>query len=419
MQATSSDDFVFRVRSWKYRMVNRLGSKLAGEISLAEDELLAEACRITQLTDFGDDDFRGPLGVLLDSFEEDARLNYIGRILTRKELIQKLTKRLRMQDDFRRYPEILEVPIRRPIIIAGLARTGTTFLHRLLAQDPDTRSFQFWELLFPSPSPDFRSYETDPRRKSVQRGITIWNWLILSKREYNQLRRIHNINYNSPEECWPLFQNTFLSNTFSVYARLKAYREWLEDQDMYGAYRYYRKQLQLLLWRYSAKRLILKNTSHLKYLDVLIRVFPDALVVWTHRDPLKTIPSSCSLLALARQTRSDQIDLNELGNDVLNSAGSMINRGMKVRESSDPTRFLDVDYYAMIKDPISEVRRIYEYFGEDLSDRALNRMRAWLAENSRNKYGIHRYNLESFGLDSSEVNRRFETYRERFSVPFE
>ena len=165
MQTTSSDDFVFQLRSWKYRMVNRLGSKLAGEISLAEDELLAEACRITQLTDFGDDAFLRPLRTLIDSLEQDARLNYIGRILTRKELIQKLTNRLRMQEDLKRYPEILDVPIRQPIIILGLARTGTTFLHRLLAQAPGTRSFQFWELLFPSPSPDCRSYETDPRRK--------------------------------------------------------------------------------------------------------------------------------------------------------------------------------------------------------------------------------------------------------------
>jgi len=419
MQATSSDDFVFQIRSWKCRMVNRLASKLAREISLSEDKLLAEACRITRLTDFGDDAFLRPLRVLLDSFEEDARLNYIGRLLTRKELIQKLTNRLRMQDDFKHYPEILKVPIKRPIIILGPSRTGTTFLHRLLAQDTDTRSFQFWELLFPSPSPDFRSYETDPRRKSVQIGSTIWNWLIFSKRGYNQVRRIHNLNYNSPEECWPLFQNTFLSDIFSVSARLKVYSEWLEDQDMYGAYRYYIKQIQLLLWRYSAKRLILKNTNHLRNLDVLIRVFPDALLIWTHRDPLKTIPSSCSHLAFSRQTRSDQVDLNKLGSGVLNSAASLVNRGMKVRESSDPARFHDVDYIAMIKDPISEVRRIYKFIGDDLSDQALNRMKAWLAGNRQNNYGVHRYHLETFGLDSGEINRRFSAYRERFSVPIE
>jgi len=419
MQATSSDDFVFQVQSWKCRMVNRLGSKLAEEISLAEDELLAEACRITQLTDFGDDAFRRPLRVLLDSFEEDARLNYIGRLLTRKELIQKLTNRLLMQDDFKRHPEILEVSIKRPIIIAGLARTGTTFLHHLMAQDPDTRSLQYWELLFPSPPPDIRSYETDPRRKSVQRGSMIWNWLILSKRGSNQLSRMHSGNYNSPEECWPLFQNTFLSNMFFNFARLKAYYEWIQNQDMYGAYLYYIKQLQLLLWRYSGKRLILKHPGHLNYLETLIRVFPDALVIWTHRDPLKIIPSSCSFCTFFRQTRSDQVDLKEIGNDVLNSAACMVNRGMKVRESYDPARFYDVDYYAMIKDPIGEVRQIYKFIGDDLSDQSLNRMKAWLAVNPRNKYGIHRYRLETFEHDSSEVNRRFESYRERFSVPFE
>ena len=416
----SNQEFMNSVRSWRYRLINRLGSRLPRKISLTEKGLMEAASRKTGLSDWGDNDFREPLKVLLQSYEADAHLNTVGRLITRRNLIEKLANRLLIRDVLKRHPEIEQVPIRRPVFIVGLPRTGTTMLHRLLAQDPETRTLQFWELLTPSPPPDRQSYETDPRRKQVRRGMNLYSWFLFSREGYGQRAAIHYTRHDSPEECIPLFMNALKAGMFAVHARLTRYAIWLQNQDMEDAYKYYRKQLQILLWRFSAERLVLKSPMHLSNLDALLKVFPDARLIWTHREPVRIIPSSCNLCAMVRQIRSDHLDLEEIGHSALLRLAHALDRGMQVRDEDDnQKRYLDLSYHETIKNPIRAVRKIYEFLGDDLSPLAEGQIRRWLGRNPKNKHGVHRYDLKMFGLKTDEVNHLFKAYHERFAVPFE
>jgi len=415
----SAQEEIYSVRSRIYRLVNFLGRRFADRVSLTEEDLLKKARGLTGLSDWGGDEFRAPLSALLGSYETDARLNFLGRLSTRRELIHRLANRLRIREDLRRHPEILKTPIRRPLFITGLPRTGTTFLHRLLALDTACRSLQLWELLEPSPPPESRTYESDSRRKRLGLWFFLRTRLFFSRRGRLQARAIHNTRYDAPEECWPLFQNGFLADIFSLQSRLISYNEWLREREMAGAYEYYRRQLQLLLWRCPADRLVLKSPAHLNHLDALFHVFPDARVVWMHRDPIKTIPSLCSLVTFARATRSDNVDHHEIGRFILDYAERSIDSALCVREGADPARFCDIDYYDMLKDPIRIVRKIYAHMGDNLSIEAERRMKRWLDGNHKGRYGDHSYGLGDFGLDAGEIECRFETYCKRFSIPRE
>ena len=403
-----------------YNFINLLGDAFANNISLSEDRLLSKARRITGLSDFGDDAFREPLEILLDSIEKDARLNLFGRLLVRRTLVQKLVNRLCIQNDFKTYPDILDTPVQRPLFITGLARTGTTFLYRLLAQDPDTRTFQLWELISPSPPTDCDNYQNDPRRIKLKRGLT-FRRLLKSKQEKARSKSIHESDYNSPEECWPLFQNMFLAPIFPIFLNVTGYDNWLQDQDMLPAYQYYKQQLQLLLWHCSKNRTVLKDPMHLSYLDEILSIFPDAVIIWTHRDPIKAIASGCSLISTVREKWSNHVDHHEIGRFEFRNNSRAVARGMKTRERTDSDRFIDIDYYALVRDPVGVVRQIYQQIGERLSGNAETCISNWLKTNLRNRRKSlpHRYNIEMFGLSPNEVNHNFVDYRERFSIPVE
>ena len=408
------------ITSWRYRLANYIGDGFAEKISLSENELLEKAGSIAGLSDWGDDSFRVPLKILLASYEKDAHLNFYGRLRAQRDVIRSLVNRLKIQDDIKCHPDILDTPIPRMFVITGLQRTGTTFLHGLLAQDPGNRTLQMWELLSPSPPPSRDTYESDQRRFSLKKWQSFWEWFMFSKRGKGIMKAIHEDRYDSPGECRHILKNTFLSYIFVDLCTLNGYIRWLDTQDMYAAYRYYKLQIQLLLWRCTGERLVLKNGNHLRNLDVFKGVFPDAHIIWTHRDPLKVLPSLCSLTNRIHQLNSDAvIGLEEFGKMALDFAAAQVEKGMKARDSIADGRFHDVDYYALIKDPITVVKRIYEDDGDVLSDEAERRMKNWLLLNKKDKHGRHNYHPEAFGLNADMVNDRFHAYRERFSIPFE
>ena len=396
-----------RFVNWAGSTLRRGGVQLA---NLSEESILTAALRKTGLSDWGDESFRVPLRILLESFEREAELNFVGRYLLRQHCIRLLVNRLRIQDDLKRHPEILQVPIRRPLFIIGLPRTGTTLLHNLLSQDPSSRWLLLWELGSPSPPPDHQTRETDPRIKEAEKLVRIYNSLAPN------FSTAHYLNPNGPEECNSLFEHEFVSVLFEFRANVTSYVKWLEAQDMVAPYRYYRQQLQLLTWRCPGDHWVLKAPAHLFSLDALMTVFPDACIIQTHRDPLKVLPSICSLSAMVRGIYSDQVDLKLVGDHWNNRLANGLERAMQVRESADPTRFYDVNYNALVQDPISTVRQIYEYFGYDFAPRMEENINRWITQNPQHKHGIHRYSLKQFGLDPMVVNHRFARYRERFNI---
>jgi len=398
---------------WWLPLVNRAGNTLRLNrlpiADISEQSLLVTAQQRTGLSDFGEERFRASLRVLLDSMEQ-ADLSLTGRVLLRKYCVRLLINRLRMQDDFKRHPEILQVPIRKPLFITGFPRTGTTLLHHLLSQDPSSRSPKLWELLSPSPPPEPRTIGNDPRIKQAAKFAKQYNII-----EPN-LAKVHYLSATRIEECNYLFQHDFLGDYFRVIADVPAYTEWFRTQDLMPLYRYYRQQLQLLGWHWSDKHWVLKSPSHLLGLNMLLALFPDAGIIQTHRDIHQVLPSQCSLAAITRKIYSNKVDVKRIGKDRINDLKGLSDRAMQVREKADPARIFDIYYNELVLEPVGTIRRIYDYFGYDFDPRMENNINRWLAENRQHKHGVHQYSLETFGLNPIEVDRLFASYKEKFGV---
>lgn len=345
-------------------IVNRVGNGLdrlgISPVDLSTESLMNAASQKTGLSDWGGNDFREGLYTILDALENQANLTLIGRFIVRTNFIVLLSNRLKMEADFKRHPEILEKPIRRPLYIIGLPRTGTTLLYNLLAQDPGARVPLLWELMRPSPPPKKETRTNDPRIAEVRKRYKQFHKLVPN------LKVMHYVDSLDPEECVVLFQHTFKSHVMGWSYYVRSYTAWLLKQNMIPTYEYYRKQLQLLQWRCPGTHWALKSPAHLFHINTLLKVIPDASLIMTHRDPQKSVASYCSLLNTMHRVYTDRVNLNQIGASQLSQWSVAVVRAMKVRETADTNRFFDLHYEDLVEDPIGCVRKIYEFFGYDL-----------------------------------------------------
>jgi hypothetical protein len=368
------------------------------------ESLMAAARRKARLDDFGDDDFREGLQSLVDAFNAIDTANAFGRIFFREYVTSLLVNRLKIRSDLKRHPEILDVPVRRPIFVTGLPRSGTTLLHRLLSQDPAARAMLFWETLEPSPPPEPATYATDPRIGRARRQMNLL--YSLSPR----LATAHEFEAESPEEDNNLFAHRFVAGMLGYMFDVPDYARWLDLQPLVPGYVYEKQQLQLLSWKYPGDHWVLKSPAHLFGLDAILAVFPDASIVVTHRDPRKVIPSVSSLAAGFRGILADRLDLRRLGAEMAEAMSVGPHRAIAARASADPSRFFDVSYDHLVAEPIATVRSICDHFGYDFSPSFEAEARRWMDENPRHKHGAHRYKLDDFGLDAAAVERHFAEY---------
>jgi hypothetical protein len=382
---------------------------------LDEGGLLDRASRKTGLTDFGDDSFREPFRILLRSLETDAELNFMGRICVRNDILRTLCNRLRLIEDRKRHPRIADEVIRRPLFITGLPRTGSTFLHALLAQDPAARSPQVWEVMHPSPPPERATYYVDPRIVETEKEL---RWIDILMPDFNT---VHLIEARLPQECIAITGLSFISYVFDSMYYVYSYRSWLDRTDKRPAYEFHRKFLQHLQWRCPGTHWVLKAPSHLISLDALLQVYPDAGIIMTHRDPLKVLPSCTSFTEVLRGAFTDRLDKAQLGLEVKwrweGSAASAI----RFREENAALReqFFDVGYSDLVRDPMAMVRRIYEHFGMQLTGEAEEAMRRFAGKNRMNKHGVHHYTLEEFGFDPDAIRRCFRFYTDYYQIKAE
>ena len=246
--------------------------------------LIEKSVRRTGLDDFGSDDFHRPLNILLQSFEADADLNLFGRISVYSEIMRMLCNRLLMVADRKQFPLIEEEQVTRPLFITGLPRSGTTFLHALLAQDPKCRAPQVWEVMHPSPPPETASYCSDPRIAKTEKELRWLDILI------PYFKRVHLIHERYPQECIAITGHAFMSYVFESMYHVSSYRIWHDKQDKRPVYEFHRWFLKHLQWRSPGTHWVLKAPSHLMALDSLLDVYPDADIVVTHRDPFESAP---------------------------------------------------------------------------------------------------------------------------------
>jgi hypothetical protein len=412
------------------RLLERTGIRA----DLEEASLIAAARARTGLTDLGDPAFREPMRVLLTSLEQEARLNPVGRLMVRENMIRVLGNRLRFQEARRQHPELLEGELEPPIVIVGLQRTGTTLLHRLLAADPGLRVLASWEAVNPAPLGESgwrrwlprslsrqRRYDPrppkngrDPRVRAAE--VAQLSLIFLAPDFF----AVHPIEAREPEEDCLLFDYTFYSTVHEATLRVPTYSAWLEQQDLTGAYRYYRDLLVYLRWQLPVGRWLLKTPHHMENLRILLDLFPGVRIIQTHRDPVRSLASFCSMVAHGHGVFSDRVDPHEVGAHWSAKQQRMVDRCLAVRDQPRHERsFFDVAYRDLTADPIAEVRRIYRWLGRPLTPALEELMRTWIEANPQHKHGRHRYRLEDFGLDRATEERRFAGYRERFQIPWE
>jgi sulfotransferase family protein len=375
-------------------------------------DLHASASALTGLADFGPDDEPGDpradqytegLAVLLDSYASDAGLTPLGSKQARVLLRGALAARLLSQAAWQRYPEHAGVALECPVFVTGLPRTGTTALHRLLTADPVHQGLQLWLAEAPQPRPPAATWAGDPVFRYVQAGCERHHVA------HPEFMGVHYLAADQVEECWQLLRQSLRSVSFECLAHLPGYSRWLRGQDWTAAYRRHRRNLQLIGLPDAGRRWILKNPSHLFALDELLAVYPDALIIQTHRAPAAAIASVCSLAAQASAGWSATFTGAVIGRDQLELWAAGLERFTAARAGLDPARFHDVDYDEFVADPVGTAEAVYARFGLPLSGTAADAMRALHAGSARPGPAAapHRYRLADFGLTAGEVAERF------------
>ena len=376
-------------------------SRLSLKTTLNAEILLQKAIAQTNLSDFGDDAFREPYGLLLQSLRDEARLNTQGVIMLQHTILRLLVNRLLTEQAFTANPEMAGTPIERPLYIIGFPRTGTTLLHSLLACDPSSRWLRLWEGLHPAPAPE--SLKNDPRIATTK------NWVAGFEKLVPSLARAHKLDATGPEECLWLIEHTFADLIFELRANIPSYSKWLAEHESESVwYHYYRRQLQMLSWKCRGNHWVCKAPRHLPGLGGLLSVFPDARIVQTHRGVESVLPSICSLCEITQSASSDMVDKAAIGAHWHQRLLEIERRSTKVRAAAEPGQFLDVQYTDLVANPIDTVRRIYEHHDYNYSDEFENGMKLWLADNRQHKHGAHRYSLEEYGLNAETVRNDFE-----------
>jgi Sulfotransferase family len=373
--------------------------------------LIAKAQRQTGLSDFGDLPFEPPMRLLLQACREEAQLSLFGGAAIRWDTVRFLGNLLRLRDEEKRCPEILDQPIEAPIVITGLPRSGTTFLHSLLIEDPANIVPRVWQLIHPYPSPrDQKRGAIDRREQRVARQLKMFQLLA------PRFRQLHPIEASSPQECSEITAHVFASLRFDTTYRIPSYRRWLDHAGHLDAYRFHKRFLQHLQHQSgTGRRWVLKCPDHIFALGALRSVYPDVNLVLVHRDPVAVLASVARLTEVLRRPFGRHVDRFEVGREDsdrwLAAAELMIDAADKLAPPIFHVRYLD-----LVADPAGTIAALYRYFGRALDPDTAARIKRRVAENPNGGYGGRRARLEDYGLDPGREHQRYARYMARFGV---
>ena len=365
----------------------------------------------TGLSDWGRDLFKRPFEVLVDDLNTTANLTPVGVQRAHRRLSDNLASRLKIAADRKRFPDIANEKVERPIFVIGLPRAGTTFFHSMLSADPVNRSPLTWEMLYPSPPPEEETFETDPRIAEATAAMEFEGFMA------PDLLAIHPFDARRPEECNFLWEHSFLTVNYVAWWEVPNYNALLYSTDFTAVYEEERELLQHLQSRRRRDRWVLKTPAHIAWMDELSAVFPDALFVQCHRDPAKTIPSLSNNLTVWRKTFSDNVKPSDFGMMEHQADGLRKLAAMRKRRGVGE-RFYDAHYLDVQRDPIAVLRGGYDKFGISSSAQREASVRAWMEEDraSHAKGAKHAYALGDFGLDIEKIDRVYADYYADFNV---
>ena len=380
------------------------------------DALIAQACDEAGTDDFGDDAWREGLDQLTTALDSEARLNDTGRAVVPGELTGYLRDRLNVVAAITAAPEVAAVDVVPPIVIVGQGRTGTTILHDLLALDPATRVPMTWEVDHPVPAPETATFDTDPRIALVDETLAMVDHVLPG------FRAMHPMGARLPQECVRITGSDFRSMIFPTQYHVPSYGYWLlHDADMSSAYRWHRLFLQHLQSRHPTTQWVLKSPGHIWCLGALLAEYPNALLVQTHRDPLRIIASISSLVAHLRQLACDDPTIPEAAAEFAEYIVDGLNWSIDVRDKGvvRPEQVVDLQFAEFMHDPFGTIGTIYDRLGLELTPDTEQRMREYLTANPKGAHGVHTYTWDATGLDEGAWRDRTRRYQDYFAVPDE
>jgi hypothetical protein len=380
---------------------------IAAELRFDPDELHRLAAEAEGLDDFGDDHHREALAVLCEAVVADVELSAMGTVAQHTLFVQLLRNRLRVQHALTEHPEICDVEIAAPIVIAGLPRTGTTHLHNLMSADPALRSLPYWESLEPLPP---AGEEGDgPRRERCDLALGFMDEAMPF------FKRMHEMTTDHVHEEIQLLAMDFSTMLFESVVPLPTYQAWWKATDQTPAYRYLKDVLRVLQWARGGDRWVLKSPQHLSQLGVLADVFDDATFVVTHRDPSAVTLSMATMVAYSSRMNLARPDPVALGRYWRARVEDLLTDCARDRHLLPDDRTIDIGFDEFMADDVAMVERVYALAGQPFDERARGAMEAYMADHPRGRHGGVRYDPAAVGLDRAELDAGFTAYRERFA----
>jgi hypothetical protein len=390
--------------------IRDLMATMAAECPLDADALHAKAVAETGLTDFGPDDYRERLEVYLAALREIDGLHDSGTVSFHAQVLQLLKNRLLLTDLLARHPEIHEIELLPPVVIAGLPRTGTTHLHNLLAAGPTFRTIPYWESVEPFPLPDELGVEPDPRKARMDVAVEFMNAAM------PHFRLMHEMTTEHVHEEIQLLANDFSTMLFETLAHVPRWRDYYLSHDQTPSYEHLSVQLKALQFLRGGRRWLLKSPQHLEQLPALDAVFPGVIVVFTHRDPVPVVLSMLAMLTYTARLHRCPVPVHEIATSWCDRLQLMLNALVRDRDLIPPERSIEIHFDEFMSDELVAAKRIYELAGEPLTAASRAAMTEYLDSHRRGRLGSIATSAEMFGLDERDLPVRFARYRERFCV---
>jgi hypothetical protein len=415
--AGSGREYTWRdseLRSPPLRAVNAVGAGLArlglDRPALTSESVIASAVKLAGSDDFGSDSYSEPLEVFLAACHSEAELTTFGKFLVGKMLQRALANRISLQRWAAAHPQVRAERIAGPWVIVGLPRTGTSLLDMLLGSDPGARPLLQWEAAHPVPPATLAQARDDPRIARTARELN-------SLMKLNPpLRAMHPFGATLAEECVTLFMYDLRTLALETQAHVPGYARWLEQADMGPAYAQHKLALQTLQSARPTERWILKTPNHLWHLDALLAAYPDARIIWTHRDPGPVITSLASLANAGQLPQTSRRDPVPAAREWRRKCRFALRSAMRQDDVAAPGWCAHVHYDTLMADPVGTVRDLYASFGDEVTEEHASRMRALLAGRPQDAFGRHRYDPADFGWSYAEINEEFADYTSRYRV---